>query len=114
MAVSLPRNGLMTTLRRLLQKFISVREDARRRRSYELALIRANDRDSFTYYQAGRVVLIEAELMAGEVDRRIDNTHPLAWDDGAELTPAEEEVVYGALCRHFDERSVRWRFTVPT
>jgi hypothetical protein len=87
------------------------REKNRLQQSFKYPVVAANDRDSFRFYENGRWVTLEAELMCGELDRQIYRGRPLRWNDSAEiLTPEEEDRIFRKLCEHFDQRKVRWKF----
>jgi len=97
-------------LDRIFDPLFEWREKKRILQSFKSPFVAANDRDSFRYYENGRWVTLEAELMCGELDRQIYRKSPLNWNDiGEILTLEEEERVFQKLCQHFDERKVRWR-----
>jgi hypothetical protein len=80
------------------------REARRIRQSYTHLLVAANDRDSFRYYEKGRWVTIEVELMLGpDFERLIYRCAPMKWNDvGADLTPDERENVFQQVTQYFN------------
>jgi hypothetical protein len=84
--------------------------EARRvRRSYTAPLVTGSGRDSMRCYSGGRSVDVGAELLTGDVERRIYASYPLVWrDTGEKLTEAEAAHVIDSVCRHFDRRKVKW------
>ena len=94
-------------------ELFSFREKRRLRQSFTRSLVAVNDRDSFRYYENGRWVTVEAELMSGraDVERVIYRTCPLKWNDAGEpLTPGERESVFQKVGEYFDRSGIKWKF----
>jgi len=86
-------------------------EQRRVRESFSRPLVVGYGRDAVKFFENGRSVVVEAELMAGEVDRQLYRSSHLKWSDsGAELSPVERGNVFQHVCADFDRRKVRWRF----
>lgn len=84
------------------------------RQSFKNPIITGCGRDALRYYENGRSVRVEAELMsgAGDCDRLIYRRWPLKWDDTAEpLTPDEQKHLFQRVCDHLDRKRVRWKFS---
>ena len=90
--------------------FSSYMEKRRMRRSFESPVLAPSGRDSITYYENGRSVVIHSELMQGYVRRRVDCQN-LKWsDNGAELTETEKAKVLDMLCEHYDYHKIKWEY----
>jgi hypothetical protein len=86
-------------------------EARRARQSYITPVICGAGRDRMRYYNHGRSVDVQAELLVGPIERRIYRSQQLRWrDTGADLSDAEANKVIDAVCRHFDRRKVKWEF----
>jgi hypothetical protein len=83
----------------------------RRRRSFRQPVICGHGRDALRYYENGHYVVVEAELMCGDLDRLIFRNNLLKWDDGEELlSEAEAERVMRRFCAELDRKRIRWEF----
>jgi hypothetical protein len=90
----------------LLERSIEAR---RMRQGYVAPFVTGSGRDSVRYYSSGRSVDVGAELLTGDVERRIYASYSLAWrETGDRLTESEATQVVDAVCRHFDQRKVKW------
>jgi hypothetical protein len=97
------RNGLINWLN-------AYREKRRLRRSLAAPFIAGVGRDSFRYYEAGRSLEINAELMLGDIERRIYRKD-LKWNDSGELLSATKQAeIMSKLCEYFDRHRIRWEF----
>jgi len=97
----------------MLSKIDSFFEKRRLRKSFTKPFVRAYGRDTFRYYEHGRSVNLNAELMTGStgVDRVIYRQCPLNWNDTSEaLTSEESERAYQILVEHFNRKKVRWKY----
>jgi hypothetical protein len=91
----------------LIAKFLDKR---RRKKSFQRPVICGEGRDALRYYENGHYVIIEAELMCGEFDRRIWRSSVLRWDDSSErLSDADSARVIQNVCDYFDCKNVRWQ-----
>ena len=83
------------------------------RRSFARTIVTGRGRDAVRYYENGRSVTVEAELMSGrDLDRLIYRQRPLNWDDTGEiLTSEERRRVFEMVSEHFNRKNVRWRFS---
>jgi len=98
---------------RLLAKLLSLLEERRLRQSFSRPVIRCYQRDAFRYYENGRWVTVEGELMSGraEIERVIYRQCPLKWNDiGKALTTEERDRVLRKVGEHLDESGIKWRF----
>ena len=94
-----------------LERFL---EKRRLRRSYAAPVVCGAGRDRVRYYARGRSVDVAAELLVGDVQRRIYRAQPLRWHEtGERLTDSEAQQVIDAVCRHFDSRHVKWELWPP-
>jgi carbon monoxide dehydrogenase subunit G len=99
--------------RRVLDAFFGPLErsvEARRvRRSYSTPFVTGSGRDSMRFYSGGRSVDVSAELLMGDVQRRIHASYLLVWrETGEKLTEAQATHVIDSVCQHFDQRKVKW------
>ena len=97
----------------MLSKIDSFFEKRRLAKSFAGPFVRAYGRDTFRYYQDGRSVDLNAELMTGStgIDRVIYKENPLKWNDTTEaLTVEERERAYQELIGHFNRNKVRWKY----
>jgi hypothetical protein len=83
----------------------------RRKKSFKRPVICGHGRDALRYYENGHYVVVEAELMCGDLDRLVFRNCPLKWDDSGELlTEAEAEQVMRLFCAELDRNKIRWAF----
>jgi hypothetical protein len=91
-----------------VERFLDKR---RRKKSFRRPVICGHGRDALRYYENGHFVVIEAELMCSEIDRKIWRSSVLKWDDSGErLSEADAARVVHNLCGHLDHGKVRWKF----
>ena len=92
----------------LLDALFSYKERRRLRRSFETSFIAGTGRDSYNYYENGRSVEIYAEMMRGDIARRIHRQN-LKWSDNGEiLTATKQAEVMAKLCEYFDQNKIKW------
>src|SRR5690349_13217208 len=85
-----------------IERFLDKR---RRKKSFERPFICGHGRDTLRYYENGHYVDIEAELMYGEIDRRIWRPSVLEWDDSGErLSDVDAARVLQNICDYYDRR----------
>ena len=83
----------------------------RRKNSFQKPVICGHGRDALRYYENGDFVVIEAELMCGDLDRLILRSHPLKWEVSGELLgDAKAELVMQKFCHELDRKKIRWKF----
>ena len=101
------------SLNAVLGPLESFLDKSRRKKSFERPVICGHGRGSLRYYENGRYVVIEAELMSGSsLDRRIHRSSILEWDDNRERLSDEDAVrVFQNLCDYLDQKNVRWKFS---
>jgi len=86
-------------------------ERRRVRKSFLAPVVVGAGRDALQVYTNGRSVVIEAELMQGELDRLIHRM-PLYWTDSREkLSDAESDRIYAYLTADLDRRRIRWKYS---
>jgi hypothetical protein len=98
----------------MLNKISSFFEKRRLQKSFAKLFVRAYGRDTFRYYENGRSVNVNAELMTGStgIDRVIYHQCPLKWNDtGQALTTEEREKVFQKVVAYFDEAGIKWKFS---
>ena|ERR1035437_5459790 len=87
-------------------------DKCRRKESFKRIVICGDGRDAFRYYEKGSYVVIEAELMCGGLDRLINRSCLLKWDDSGKLLSEEDtEQVFRNLCEYLNQKKVRWKFS---
>lgn len=94
-------------------KLFSFREERTLRQSFVKPVVRCYQRDAFRYYENGRWVTVEGELMSGraDVERVIYRQCPLKWNDtGQALTAEERAKVFQKVGDHLDQSGVKWKF----
>ena len=97
----------------LFSKLANAIDRRNRKMSYTRPVIRGRGRDAFSFYENGRSVRVEAELMARSsgVDRIVYRDCLLKWDDdGKPLNPAQRERVLQEVGKFLDRKGVKWKF----
>ncbi len=95
---------------KLLNLLFSYMEQRRLRRSFEAPFIEGSGRDSYQYYENGRSVEIYAEMMLGDIKRRIHRQN-LKWSDNGEaLSAAKQDEVISKFCEYLDQHKIKWEF----
>ena len=82
-------------------------------RSLKRSIIIGDGRDAIRYYENGRSVRVEAELMHGPgLGRLVYRNCPLKWDQTqVALTLQEKENVFHEVCKYFDGKGIKWQFS---
>ena len=97
------RNGL-------LDKLFAYLEKRRLSRSHKAPFFAGAGRGLYRYYEAGRSVNIDSELMLGPT-RIVIYPQTLKWIDTGEVLSAEKQTeVISLLCRDLDRQKVTWEF----
>lgn len=95
-------------LRRLAGDLTASRERERLAQSFSGPFFAATGRDTICYYENGRSVPINAELMHHPVDRRI-HRQVLKWNDtGEELSVDQQAKILSDFTRYLDEHGITW------
>jgi hypothetical protein len=95
-----------------LAKFSSFMEERRLRLSFAKPHVRCYRRDAFRYYENGRWVTVDGELLSGRngVDRLIYRRSPLKWNDAGDiLTKEDQEKVLKAVGEYLDRSGSTWK-----
>ena len=81
----------------------------RRKASFQRPVISGHGRDALRYYEQGHYVVIQAELMYGDLERLVFPNRTLKWD-GVEAPLADEEAarVMRSFCAELDRQKIRW------
>ena len=98
----------------VFHEIFSLVEKRRLRQSFARIIILGYGRDSLRYYENGRWVTVEAELMCGraDVDRVVYRGCPLKWNDAGELlTPDQREKLFQKVGEYLDEAKIKWKFS---
>jgi len=108
-AKPLARTGGISPLHALL----SYREKRRLRRSFGKPFVAGTGRGEYVYYENGRSVQMDTELMRGPNQIRI-YLHDLKWKDNGEiLTATKHAEVLTKLCEYFDKHKLTHAFYSP-
>jgi hypothetical protein len=94
-------------------KLFSTGEERALRQSFARPVVRCYQRDAFRYYENGRWVTVDGELMSGcaDVERVIFRRCPLKWNDtGEALTTEERAKVFQKVGEHLDKSGIKWKF----
>lgn len=97
------KNGLLNVIGSYMEK-------RRLRRSFLASFIVGTGRDSFGYYENGRKVEINVEMMSGAFPRRIYRQN-LKWNDNGEILAEPKQIeVLSKLCEYLDRLKIKWEF----